>query len=266
MNLSAESGYSLDFAGRVDNQPDLSLHTGSAVPSFHGTFTGGVNEQYSVEYSGAGTIGVTPNLSATIRNQSGVVIATHQVGEGYQAGTALSLENGLSFQLSSGDVNATDQASVFAVTDSDSTGLLAATGLNSFFDGVDVAGFRVRTEVFENPGNIAGTKSGITGDASNFASLAGLRDRRFGGLQQRTFVEEMADITADAGLQVQTARVQSQQAESYQQRLEADRAAVSGVDVNEEMLKIMEVERAYQAAARFITSVNATLDELFRIV
>ena len=39
-----------------------------------------------------------------------------------------------------------------------------------------------------------------------------------------------------------------------------------GVDVNEEMLKIMEVERAYQAAARFITSVNATLDELFRIV
>ncbi len=266
LNINAESGYAIDFAGRVDNAADLSSFTGTAVPKFGGNYNGGFNEQFTVSFSGTGTIGVTPGLQATIRDQSGQIVATHQVGAGYEANTPLQIRDGITVQLASGTVNATDQASVFAVTNSDTTGLLAAAGINSFFEGVDVSGFRVKPEIFQHPESLAGTTTGVPGDALNFAAMASLRDLRFDALGGRTFVEEMADTTADAGLRVQAADTQNQQSISYQERLEADRNSVSGVDVNEEMLKMMEVERAYQAATRFITTVDATLDELFRIV
>ena len=266
LNIGAEGGFAIDFAGRVDNAANLSLYSGSAVPAFAGQYSGKVNDEFTVTFSGSGTIGVTAGLAATVRNQAGVVIATHQVGAGYEAGTPLQIRDGISLQLGSGTVTAGDQATIFAVTTSDSSGLLSAVGINSFFEGVDVAGFEVKPEIFQNARNLAGTITGVPGDASNFAALAAVRDMRFGDLGGRTFVEELADATADAGLRVQLRDTQNQQSIAYQERLEADRDSVSGVDINEEMLRMMEVERAYQAATRFITTVDATLEELFRIV
>jgi flagellar hook-associated protein 1 FlgK len=116
-----------------------------------------------------------------------------------------------------------------------------------------------------SPQSLSGSLNGNPGDATNFARIAKLRDSRFAGLGSRTFTEEMADITADTGLAVQAAENQNSQLSSARINMEADRDAVSGVDINEEMLRMMEVERAYQAAARFITAVDGTLDDLLQM-
>ncbi len=108
--------------------------------------------------------------------------------------------------------------------------------------------------------------TGFPGDASNVAAMANLRDLRFDVLDDQTFVEELADFTADAGMDAAQAASQKEQLEAYGQRLEETQNSVSGVSTDEEFLKMLEVERAFQAAARFINTVEATYDEIMQII
>ena len=96
--------------------------------------------------------------------------------------------------------------------------------------------------------------------------LADLRDLRFDTLDDRTFIEELADFTADSGLDVQQYAGRKEQLDAYGARLEADREAVSGVNTDEELLHMLEAERALQAASRFITSVDESFSEIMRII
>ena len=148
----------------------------------------------------------------------------------------------------------------------DETGLLSALGIGSLFEGTEPGNLKVRQEILDNPELLAVSVTGQPGDGLNAAALASLRDVRFAELGGRTFTEEMADVTAESGLQVQTAEAQNAQLQEFAQRLEADQASVSGVDVNEEMLKMMQTQRAYQAAAKLITTADQMLSELFLII
>lgn len=266
LSLHAEAGSAFDFAGRADNRPDLTAFTGTSLPQFSGQYTGSLNTTWQLTFSGPGTIGVTPGLEATVLDQNGQVLARFNAGAGYEAGQPVAIQDGLSLQLGTGTVAAGDQASLFVVATADETGALAALGLNTLFAGSLIGDLRVRPDLLQTPQSLTGSITGMPGESSNFARLAGLRDLRFTSIGGRTFTEELADITADAGLSVQAAENQNIQAENLQQRLEADRDAVSGVDINEEMLRMLEVERGYQAASRFISTINSTLDELFRLV
>ena len=95
--------------------------------------------------------------------------------------------------------------------------------------------------------------------------MAELRDLRFETLGDRTFVEELADLTAQSGLEVQAADSQNIQLQAFQSRLASDRDSLSGVDINQEMLEMMQAERAYQAAARFLSTADQMLEELFQL-
>lgn len=148
----------------------------------------------------------------------------------------------------------------------DETGILSALGIGSLFEGTEPGNFKVRQDILDNPEQMAVSITGQPGDGLNASAMAGLRDVRFAELGGRTFTEEMADVTAEAGLQVQTAEAQNTQLREFGQRLEADQASVSGVDVNEEMLNMMQTQRAYQAAAKLITTADQMLSELFQII
>lgn len=148
----------------------------------------------------------------------------------------------------------------------DETGILAALGIGSLFQGSEPGNFKVRDAIFQNPEQFVVSATGLPGDGRNAAAMASLRDVRFGPLSGRTFTEEMADVTAESGLQVRTSDTQNTQLQSFRQRLEIDQASISGVDVNEEMLKMMETQRGYQATAKLITTADQMLTELFNII
>ena len=263
--ISAEGSYSIDFAGRPDNVPVLTSMTGTSRPEFSGHFHGDAPNDWSVTFSGPGTVGETVGLTATIRNSSGQVIALQNIGAGYEAGAAVEIRDGVALQFGSGTINAADTFSLKLTNNADETGILSALGINSLFSGSEPGLFRVREELRRNPERLATSATGQPGDAINLASMAKLRDLRLDGLSGRTFTEEIADITAESGLIVQAADSRSTQLENYQSRLQADRDALSGVDINEEMLLMMQGQRAYQAAARFISVADQMLEELFTI-
>lgn len=263
--ISGESGALIDFAGRPDNTPDLAGITGTTVPQFSGSFTGAANGQFDVTFSGAGDIGTTAGLTATVRNLSGDVVAVLDVGAGYEAGTALPVADGINLEFSAGTVGAADTFSILTTASGDTSGVLSALGINSLFSGSATGDFEVKAALVADPSQLGVSSTGQAGEAQNIAALARLRDLPSAALQDRTFVESLADLTADAGLDVQHARNQESQLLVFGERLQQDRDAVSGVDPNEELLKMLEVERAFQAAARFVSVIDETITELLNI-
>ncbi|MDA1230751.1 MAG: flagellar hook-associated protein FlgK, partial [Planctomycetota bacterium] len=148
----------------------------------------------------------------------------------------------------------------------DESGILAALGIGSLFQGSEPGNFKVRDAILQNPEQFVVSTTGLPGDGRNAAAMASLRDVRFDPLGGRTFTEELADVTAESGLQVQTSDTQNTQLQTFRQRLEMDQASISGVDINEEMLKMMQTQRGYQAAAKLITTADQMLTELFNLI
>lgn len=263
--VGGESGLLVDFAGRPDNVPDLSGVAGTTQPEFSGSYTGAANGQFDVTFSGPGDIGTTAGLTATVRNQSGDVLAILDVGAGYEAGQPLAVADGVSLAFSAGTVVGSDTFSVLTTANGDTSGLLSSLGLNSLFGGAGPGDFQVKDSLIADPSLLGVSTTGRSGEAQNIALLAALRDLPSDQLQGRTFVESLADLTAGAGLDVQHARSQESQLMAFGERLQRDRDSVSGVDPNEELLRMLEVERAFQAAARFVTVIDETITELLNM-
>jgi flagellar hook-associated protein FlgK len=263
--VGGESGLLIDFAGRPDNTPDLSGVTGTTQPEFSGRFTGTANGRFDVSYSGSGDIGTTAGLTATVRNQAGDVLAILNVGAGYEAETAQAIANGVSLSFSAGTVAAADTFSILTTANGDTSGLLSSLGINSLFAGSEAADYSVKQGIIADPALLAVSTTGRSGEAQNIAALARIRDIPRARLLDRTFVESLADLTANAGLDVQHARNQQNQLIAFGERLQSDRDSVSGVDPNEELLRMLEVERAFQAAARFVSVIDETITELLNM-
>jgi flagellar hook-associated protein 1 FlgK len=263
--VGGESGLLIDFAGRPDNTPDLSGVTGTTQPEFSGRFTGTANGRFDVSYSGSGDIGTTAGLTATVRNQAGDVLAILNVGAGYEAETAQAIANGVSLSFSAGTVAAADTFSILTTANGDTSGLLSSLGINSLFAGSKAGDYSVKQGIIADPALLAVSTTGRSGEAQNIAALARIRDIPRARLLDRTFVESLADLTANAGLDVQHARNQQNQLIAFGERLQSDRDSVSGVDPNEELLRMLEVERAFQAAARFVSVIDETITELLNM-
>ena len=204
-------------------------------------------------------------MTATVRNQAGDVLAILVVGAGYEANTALPVADGVSLAFSAGTIAAADSFSILTTADGDTSGLLSSLGINSLFSGSESGDYGVRSAVIADPTLLAVSSTGRSGEAQNIAAMASIRDIPNARLQDRTFVESLADLTANAGLDVQHARNQQSQLIAFGERLQMDRDSVSGVDPNEELLRMLEIEQAFQAAARFVSVIDETITELINI-
>ena len=260
------TGFSFDFAGRTDTGLDRSAFTGTADVEFEGTYTGNTNGRLSVTFTSSGQIGVTEGLTAEVRDGNGNFLGLVSPGADYVPGSPLQLGNGLTVSFGGGTVISSDTVQIPTISDTDETGILSALGLNSFFSGSETETFAVRADLKSNPLLMALSRTGELADAENVAAMANLRDIRFAELGSRTFVESLADLTAESGLDVQQLQDEVDQLESFGAALKAERDSVSGVDTNEELLRLLAAERAFQAAARFVTTFDETVVELLGLI
>lgn len=148
--------------------------------------------------------------------------------------------------------------------DADSSGLLSALGLSSFFIGNTAASLRVSDDLLSNADRIATSRSGQPGDSSNLQRLVALRDapRMPNG---STFSNDFIQTVADIGADVQGLTEQRDTNQLLADRLEEQRQSLSGVDPNEEMVNLLKYQRMFQIASKYINVVNEAYDELLTI-
>lgn len=141
-----------------------------------------------------------------------------------------------------------------------------AAGLD-LFTGTGASDLALNAAITDNPRLIAaadtdGGGAGAPGDGDNALELAGLADQRLTSLGDNTIGGFYRQMSVDLGLIVQEADEQTEGQAAVVAFLENQRASIAGVSLDEEAVHLIESQRAYQAAARVVTSVDQMLDRL----
>lgn len=266
LQIVAASGFHFDFTGSVETSPNLDSFTGTSTPSLSGAYDGSFNDGFRFVISGSGQVGVSQDLVATVYDKGGALVGTLDIGNGYEAGSRIEVDHGVSVSFGAGTVAAGDEFSSELVAVPDETGILASLGVNTFFEGVDADSIEVNREILDNVDRFATGKSGEETDHATLFEFIELKDRRdlAGG---RLSIQEMVnEIQTDIGSDVKNRREIGLRLESLKTRYEQDRDSISGVDLNEELVKLQQFQRSYEAAAQVIQTADGLFDELFRII
>jgi len=136
------------------------------------------------------------------------------------------------------------------------TGALLFTGTDASDIGVNPA-LANNASLFQASG-----VAGATGDNQTALALAQLGSTSLSALNNQTFSQSY-DETATA-LGASLARVNSQLSDqqTVQAAIVSQRSSVSGVSIDEEMTNLMQYQRAYEASARMVSTLNTLLGEL----
>ncbi|MEZ6064746.1 MAG: flagellar basal body rod C-terminal domain-containing protein [Planctomycetaceae bacterium] len=267
VTLRANTGHQFDFAGRLDQQPASSSITGTAAPTVGGQYTGTSNTNWTITAIDSGTIGGATPLRLEVRDTvTGNLLDTIDVGAGYTAGQLVALPEGVRLQLATGTLNSGDSWTIAPVANPDTARLLPALGIGGFFADTADGGVRVADGIRVQPARLALSRTGLAGDQSNLARLLQLRDEPIGSFGGASFEEHLASLIGMVGSEVRAATIEQEHLDNLQVHLSEQRAAVSGVDVNEEMLRLLQFQQAFQSAARFVSSVNESMEELFAMI
>lgn len=155
-----------------------------------------------------------------------------------------------------------DQPNIeFAFAD-DTSGVLAALGVGTFFTGSSATDLGVNKLVSDDPSKFAASRSGIGKDTDNALDLASFSERAldsFSGTSVSSFYKDLVGGVA------QTAAVTKGITEGFRvfkDTLEGQKLGVSGVNLDEEAVRMITYQRQFQASSRMI----ATLDELLEIM
>ena len=261
LRVVSQGGYEFNFSYALDPNPGT---VGTSVASVSGIYSGYTNDVYTFTALGAGTIGQTSGLQIEVKNSSGVTVTTLDVGSNYTPGNTLSVADGITISLSGGDVVAGDALSLDVVSDSDTTDILSALGVNSFFSGTDASDIEV-SDTISNDVSLIAASTGEVGNNTNALRIAALQNST-SAVAGTTFADYMHQITSGLGEEASSSYKLEENYTFMQTNLENRRDEVSGVNTDEEMINLVRFQQAYDASAKYISIVKELVDTLLRTV
>lgn len=261
LRIVAQSDYQFNFSYALDPNPGS---VGTSVASVSGIYTGTANDVYTFTALGAGTIGQTNGLQIEVKNSNGDTVTTLDVGSSYTAGTTLSVADGITLSLADGVIAAGDEFSLDVVSDSDTTDILSALGINTFFSGSGASDIAVN-DTISNDVSLIAASTGEVGSNTNALRIAQLQDST-NAVSSTTFADYMHQITSGLGEEARNAYKLEENYTVMQKSLENRRDEVSGVNMDEEMVNLVRFQQAYDASAKYISMVNELVNRLINSV
>ena len=131
---------------------------------------------------------------------------------------------------------------------------------NAFFTGTSAATIGVNPTLVNNPGLIQISSSATnSGDSSLALQLSRLAGTAQTGLNNQTFGDYYGTTVAGLGNALSNANTQVTNQTTVSNMLQTQRGSISGVNTDEEMTNLMTFQRAYQASAQIVTTVNSMM-------
>ena len=152
-----------------------------------------------------------------------------------------------------------DQELAFA---QDSSGILAALGLNTFFSGTSARSIGVNRAVLNDASKFAASRGGIGKDTDTGVDLAVFIDRPLDSMNGETLGGIYDRLTAETTQGSTVASAVAEGFRTYEQTLNGQSLATTGVNLDEEAIKMISFQRVFQASAKYI----ATLSELLEVL
>jgi flagellar hook-associated protein 1 FlgK len=125
----------------------------------------------------------------------------------------------------------------------------------AIFTGTGAADLAVASNVASNPALIASGDGSGPLDGSNALAMSQIQN-------SSTIVPAFQGMVADLGQTVSAAATTQKTQDQVTQQLQTQRASVSGVSIDEEMTNLINFQQAYDASARFITTISALYNTL----
>jgi len=160
---------------------------------------------------------------------------------------------------------AADAGFEFTFSD-DTSGTLAALGVNTFFTGYDSLTADVNPLIAGNLNLLAAGRSDLPGDGSNATLLAGVQDLAVASLGGASLNEHYTTTVANLAVSSSSATSAAEASEVIFEALTVQRESLSGVNLDEEALSLISYQRAFEGAARYLNVVDEMLQTLLGLV
>ncbi|MHC4132031.1 MAG: flagellar hook-associated protein FlgK [Planctomycetota bacterium] len=267
LRIQADANYEFDFIPAVLDSPTNSNLTAGSPPAVavSGIYTGSTNQTYTFTVSGTGSIG-NGTLQIEARNGSGELVATLNVGAGYVEGDKLVIENGIEISLGMGDLNDGDTFEIDTFATTDTSGFLAAAGLNTFFSGNSASNIMVSEDISNSPSRIATSIGANMTDNSNIMRLVDLQETAISSLDSLSFYDFYSRMVTDIGQEITIAQMREENGQILMKDFMNQRDAVSGVDINDEAARMLVFEQMFQAMAKYLEEVQKTIFAIMDII
>jgi flagellar hook-associated protein 1 FlgK len=147
--------------------------------------------------------------------------------------------------------------------DDDNSGFLAAIGINTFFTGSKASDLAVNAVVDADGSKFAASEVGKIGvDVGNAKKLIALHDDGLASLNGASITglyDQLINQTAQGSAVADSI---ADGFEVFEQTLQAQSQAVSGVNIDEEAIDMIMLQQTYQASARYISTLAELMDVL----
>ncbi len=149
----------------------------------------------------------------------------------------------------------------------DTSGTLAALGLNTFFTGSTAATIGVNGELtgIANAGKFAASLGGIGQDSANAERLSGFLDQPLESAGNTSLTDLYSQMLNEVTQGSSVAQSVAQGFRTFESTLQGQQQAVSGVSIDEEAVNMLTLQRIYQASAKYIQTISDLLDMLVKI-
>ena len=155
----------------------------------------------------------------------------------------------------------------------DSTGMMAALGINTFFTGTDASSIAVNSQLHSNvnyiaAGQVNGQQQINVGDNVNATAIGKLADTNvtistvWKTTTNQTLSQYYASLVATVGADTRLAKTNSEYHATLTSDLDTQVSSASGVNLDEEMANLIKYQHSYTAAAKLITTADQMLQTL----
>ena len=148
----------------------------------------------------------------------------------------------------------------------DTSSVLAALGVNGFFGGSDGSDIAINQQIIDDPRLLASGRDHIAGSNAVALDIAALEDLSVDSLGGRSLRGYWQSCTTDLAVRTQASNTKAESTRLVRESLDAQSQAASGVSLDEESINMLSYQRQFQAAARYIATIDETLQTLLSIV
>ena len=145
----------------------------------------------------------------------------------------------------------------------DATNVLAALGINGFFEGDGAQDIAVRSDLGVN--GVAASANGLVTNGDVAGDISQLSTMSVTSLNGVSLVADFVAMVGQLAADSKMAQDNYTAADVVVQTLESERQGISGVSMDEEAIHMMTFQRAFQGAARYVSLIDELLDDVIAL-
>ena len=148
----------------------------------------------------------------------------------------------------------------------DETGFATMMGFNNFFESLEGArDFRMNERIRRNPSQISTGTMLVPGDNTKALAISELQFSPTMEGQTITFDEYYNGMMADMGLRLNRAQEDKRNQELIQDQFQKLRNETSSVNMDEEVADMVQYQRGFDAAAKFVSTIDKMTQTIVNI-